>query len=196
MNLLAHALLAGDDDDVRFGSIIGDFVRGAIDPELPAGVRAGIALHRAVDAYTDAHPQVADARALFTPPLRRYAGILLDVWFDHLLAREWEGLVGGSLPAFSLSLQALLRQRSAHLPPRMRGFAAYVLRNDLPQRYQDREMIAHVFLGLSQRITRANPVAVALPAIVAHEAPIAARFEAFFPELRAYAAAALGGRAA
>lgn len=188
MNLLAHVLLAGDDDDdVRFGSAIGDFVRGAIDPALPAGVREGVALHRAVDAYTDAHPQVAAARALFVPPFRRYAGILLDVWFDHLLARDWERLVGSPLPAFSQSVQELLRGRPADLPPRMRGFAAYVLRNDLPQRYRERAMIAQVFLGLSQRIARANPIAVALPAIAAREAAIAERFEAFLPDLRAYA---------
>src|SRR6478609_8124795 len=111
MNLLAHALLAGGDDDVRFGSMIGDFVRGAIDPALPDGVRGGIALHRAVDAYTDAHAEVVAARALFEPPYRRYAGILLDVWFDHLLARDWPRHAAGSLHAFSREVQALLRQR-------------------------------------------------------------------------------------
>lgn len=193
MNLLAHALLAGGDDDVRFGSAIGDFVRGAIDPALPAGVRDGIALHRAVDAYTDAHPEVVAARRLFVPPLRRYAGILLDVWFDHLLARDWDRLVGGPpLAAFSQALQDQLRQRSAELPPRMRGFAAYVLRNDLPARYRERAMIARVFLGLSQRIARANPVAVAMPAISDREAAIGAHFEAFYPDLRAYAGQARG----
>jgi len=188
MNLLAHVLLAGEDPDLRFGSLIGDFVRGAIDPALPAGVRAGVALHRAVDAYTDAHPDVVAARRLFAPPLRRYAGIVLDVWFDHLLARDWARLGDGTLQGFSSSVQALLQERSGELPPRMRGFAAYLLRNDLPQRYRERPMIAQVFVGLSTRITRANPVAVALPAIAAREQAIDARFEAFLPDLRAYAA--------
>ena len=192
MNLLAHALLAGEDDDVRFGSAIGDFVRGTIDPALPRGVREGIALHRAVDAYTDAHPAVVAARALFVPPFRRYAGILLDVWFDHLLARDWERLVGGSLATYSQALQALLRQRAGALPPRMHGFAAYLLRNDLPAGYRERAMIAQVFLGLSQRLARANPIAVALPAIGEREAAIAAHFEAFYPDLRAYAERARG----
>ncbi len=194
MNLLAHALLAGDDDDVRFGSVIGDFVRGAIDPALPAGVREGIALHRAVDAYTDAHPEVVAARALFAPPFRRYAGILLDVWFDHLLARGWARAGDGSLAQFSGDVQDQLRRRSHELPARMRGFAAYVLRNDLPARYRERAMIAQVFFGLSQRIARANPVAIALPALVKHEDAIAAHFDAFFPDLRAHAARELGHR--
>jgi len=187
MNLLAHSLLAGDDDDVRFGSMIGDFVRGAIDPALPDGVRGGIALHRAVDAYTDAHAEVVAARALFEPPFRRYAGILLDVWFDHLLARDWSHHVDGSLDEFSREVRALLQRRAAQLPSRMHGFAAYLHRNDLPEAYRERAMIEDVLRGLSQRLSRNNPLAHALPVIDAHAAPIRRHFEAFFPDLRAHA---------
>ena len=60
-----------------------DFWRGAPDPAWPAALAAGVRLHRRVDVHTDAHPAVRAARALFVPPLRRYAGIALDVWFDH-----------------------------------------------------------------------------------------------------------------
>jgi len=187
MNLLAHALLAGDDDDVRFGSVIGDFVRGAIDPALPDGVRDGIALHRAVDAYTDAHAEVVAARMLFDAPYRRYAGILLDVWFDHLLARDWSRHAAGSLHSFSREVQALLRQRAAELPPRMRGFAAYTHRNDLPEAYRERAMIGDVLRGLSQRLSRENPLAQALPVIETQAEPIQRHFDRFFPALMAFA---------
>jgi acyl carrier protein phosphodiesterase len=187
MNLLAHALLAGDEVVVRFGNVIGDFVRCAIDPALPDGVREGIALHRLVDAYTDAHVEVVAARALFEPPYRRYAGILLDVWFDHLLARDWSRHADGSLQAFSREVQALLRRRSAELPSRMRGFAAYLHRNNLPEAYRERAMIGDVLHGLSQRLSRTNPLAHALPVIEARAAPIQQHFEAFFPDLRAHA---------
>ena len=187
MNLLAHALLAGDDDDVRFGSMIGDFVRGAIDPALPNGVRDGIALHRAVDAYTDVHAEVVAARTLFEPPHRRYAGIMLDVWFDHLLARDWTRHAAGSLQAFSREVQALLRQRANELPPRMRGFAAYLHHNDLPEAYRERAVIGDVLGGLSQRLSRENPLAQALPAIEARALPIRQHFDRFFPALIAFA---------
>lgn len=187
MNHLAHALLAAPDEDGMFGGLIADFVRGAVDPGLPHGVRAGIALHRAIDTYTDAHPQVVAARALFEPPYRRYAGILLDVWFDHLLARDWAHHADGSLPEFSHQVQALLRQRAAELPSRMHGFAAYLHRNDLPGAYRERAMIGNVLQGMSQRLARENPLARALPVIEAHAAPIQRHFEAFFPDLRAHA---------
>jgi acyl carrier protein phosphodiesterase len=183
MNHLAHALLAAPGDDRMLGSLVADFLRGGIDPSLPAGVREGIALHRSVDAWTDAHPEVVAARALFERPYRRYAGILVDIWFDHLLARDWPRHADGALPDFSRQVQALLLERAADLPPRMRGFAAYLHANDLPAAYARRTVIGSVFEGVSQRLSRANPVGSALPAIEAVAAPLQRHFEAFFPAL-------------
>jgi acyl carrier protein phosphodiesterase len=189
VNHLAHALLAAPDADLMVGSLIGDFVRGAIDPTLPAGVQAGVALHRAIDVYTDSHPEVVAARALIAPPLRRYAGVLLDIWFDHLLAREWATHGVGSLADFSSDVRALLDARPALLPERMRGFVAYMRTNDLPAAYRDTAMIGRVLHGVSQRFSRENPVAGALPVLLSLDVPLTRHFDAFFPDLKAFAAA-------
>ena len=170
------------------GSLVADFLRGSIDPALPAGVREGIALHRSVDAWTDAHPQVVAARGLFEPPYRRYAGILVDIWFDHLLASDWPRHAAGELPDFSRQVQALLRDRAADLPPRMHGFARYLLATELPAAYARKTVIGSVFEGVSQRLSRANPVGSALPAIEDVAVPLQRHFEAFFPALVQHAA--------
>jgi acyl carrier protein phosphodiesterase len=188
MNLLAHALLASPDAELMLGSLIGDFVRGRIDPVLPPNVGAGIALHRAIDAYTDAHAEVAAARALFAPPFRRYAGILLDVWFDHLLARQWARFGEDDLDAFSDRVRDLLAINAALVPERMRGFVAYLDANDLPAAYRDTAVIGNALRGMSRRLERANPLGEALPVLVALHAPLQECFEAFFPELRNFAA--------
>jgi acyl carrier protein phosphodiesterase len=187
MNLLAHALLASPDAEVMLGSLIGDFVRGRIDPALPPKVRAGIALHRAVDAYTDAHADVAAARALFVPPFRRYAGILLDVWFDHLLARQWARFGEDDLDDFSDRVRGLLAVDAGLVPERMRGFVAYLEANRLPAAYRDVAMIGQALRGMSRRLKRANPLGEALPVLVALHAPLQQRFDAFFPALRNFA---------
>src|SRR3982751_4465764 len=154
MNLLAHALLASPDAEVMLGSLIGDFVRGRIDPVLPPKVRAGIALHRAIDAYTDSHADVAAARRLFAPPFRRYAGILLDVWFDHLLARQWARFGEDDLDDFSDRVRALLDANVELVPERMRAFAAYLRANDLPAAYRHTAIIGNVLHGMSRRLSR------------------------------------------
>ncbi|HKE46910.1 MAG TPA: ACP phosphodiesterase [Rhodanobacteraceae bacterium] len=188
MNLLAHALLAGPDADLLLGSLIGDFVRGRIDPALPPGVRAGVALHRAIDAYTDAHPEITAARTLFAPPFRRYAGILLDMWFDHLLARQWSRYGEGDLDEFSDNVRALLAASAPRVPERMRGFVAYLEAHGLPAAYRHTTVIGDALRGMSHRLSRPNPLAEALPVLVALHAPLQERFDAFFPELGNFAA--------
>lgn len=188
MNVLAHALLASPDAELMLGSVIGDFVRGRIDPALPPNVGAGIALHRTIDAYTDSHPDVAAARALFAPPFRRYAGILLDVWFDHLLARQWARFGEGDLDAFSDRVRDLLAINAALVPGRMRGFVAYLEANRLPAGYRDTAMIGQALRGMARRLTRENPLGEALPVLVALHAPLQRCFEAFLPDLRNFAA--------
>ena len=187
MNYLAHALLAGDDDALRLGGMLGDFVHGQPDPATyPARVISGIRLHRAIDVYTDAHPQVLSAKACLPSPYRRYAGILLDMWFDHCLARGFTHWSDQPLAEYSLALRDLLRRRDDLLTPALRRFRTYMEANDLPAGYADRATLAHALVGIGQRLSRANPLDTALPVLLAHGDELQRRFEEFFPQLRGF----------
>lgn len=183
MNYLAHALLAGDDPDLEVGGILGDFVRGRPDPALPPRLRAGIVLHRSVDSYTDRHAQVRAARARFDPPWRRYAGILLDVWFDHCLARDFASWSTLPLDEFSLRLRRRLQAREPWLPPALRRFAAYMQAHDLPAGYADADQVEQALAGIGRRLKRPNPLAQALPVLRDKDALLQQHFAAFFPDL-------------
>ena len=187
MNHLAHALLAGDDDALRLGGMLGDFVRGAPEAAWPADVATGIRLHRAIDAFTDSHPQVLAAKARLAPPYRRYAGILLDMWFDHLLARDFGRWSGQPLNGFSEDLQRLLREHEARLPPGLARFLRYMQVNGLPAGYARPDVVAQALTGIGQRLRRDNPLAEALPVLQAQERALGEHFEVFFPELREFA---------
>ena len=187
MNHLAHTLLAGDDELLQLGGLMGDFVHGQPDPDLPAGLVAGIRLHRAIDVYTDSHPEVAAARSLLPAPFRRYGGILLDMWFDHLLARQWSRFGEDDLDAFSDRVRDLLAINEDLVPERMRGFVGYLDANRLPAAYREVSVIGNALRGMSRRLKRANPLGDALPALVARHAPLQACFDAFFPALRNFA---------
>lgn len=187
MNHLAHVLLAGDDELLRLGGLMGDFVRGTPDPALPPRLVDGIRLHRAIDVFTDNHPDVVAARALFAPPYRRYASILLDMWFDHCLARDFARWSGVLLEAFSDDVRALLHRHDALLPDDLRRFRAYMDAHDLPAGYADRAEIGRALAGIGRRLRRTNPLDTALPVLLALEAPLQACFLRFFKELRDFA---------
>jgi acyl carrier protein phosphodiesterase len=187
MNHLAHALLAGDDADCMLGSLLGDFVHGRVPEGLRNGVELGIRLHRAIDVFTDAHPVVVALRGRFVAPFRRYAGILLDVWFDHLLARDFPRWSTAPLAAFSDRVLALLQRRREELPPPMQGFVVYMRRNGLPAAYADSSVIGRALAGVGTRLSRANPLHEALPVLQALDTELQAGFDEFFPHLVGYA---------
>jgi acyl carrier protein phosphodiesterase len=187
VNILAHAFLGGANDDLRLGGMMGDFVRGVPDPSLPEAVRRGIVLHRAVDTFTDRHPLVVQARGWFHAPFRRYAGILLDMWFDHCLARDFAAWSDIPLDEYSDGVHQLLRQRHALIPERMRGFITYMEREGLPAAYADRDTLGRAFVGMSHRLSRENPLAEAMPVLLALEEELWRCFRGFFPDLLAFA---------
>ena len=186
MNHLAHALLAGADADLLLGSLLGDFWRGAPDPVWPDGVRAGVLLHRKIDVYTDSHPVVADARSLFEAPWRRYAGILLDVYFDHALARAWPA-DAEPLERLSARVAALLERNAGWLPADLNRFAGYFRANDLFAAYADPRMIERVLGGISRRLRHPNLLGEAGPALWERGQELDAAFARFFPQLQAHA---------
>jgi acyl carrier protein phosphodiesterase len=144
--------------------------------------------HRAIDHYTDAHPEVAAARNLFEPPLRRYAGIVLDVWFDHLLVRDWPRCCKDEpLAGFSRRWLALLDTHAAELPESLRAFLAWMHAHDLPSAYGDEATLDVVFHALARRLSRPSPIGDALPALRDRAATLQRHFDAFFPELVVHA---------
>ena len=188
MNHLAHVLLAGSRPLARVGAMLGDFWRGAPDPSWPPDVEAGVRIHRKIDVYTDSHPVVAEARGLFEPPLRRYAGILLDVHFDHVLARDWPAHAGEPLAELSTGVITQLAAHAEWLPADLNRFAGYMQRHGLFAAYAQRAVIAQVLGGIGARLRHANPLAAAAPVLWRHADALEQAFARFFPDLRAESA--------
>lgn len=89
MNYLAHLALSHDNSDVMLGNFIGDFVKGSKYSSYSPMVRTGILLHRKIDSYTDSHPIVKESAALLKDIYGRYSGIIVDMFYDHFLAVNW-----------------------------------------------------------------------------------------------------------
>jgi len=187
MNHLAHVLLSGTNADARLGAMLGDFWHGAPDPTWPPLVRAGVLLHRKIDVYTDSHPVVTEAKRLFEPPLRRFAGILTDVYFDHVLARRWTQYADESLAELSAGTLAQLEANAAWLPPGLTRFAHYMRAHGLFGAYAERATIEHVLAGIGARLRHANPLHEAGPMVWEHAATLDAAFATFLPQLKEYA---------
>ena len=184
MNYLAHAWLARHSDDAILGALLGDFVFGqSVLQDWRPSVRMEIVRHRRIDRYTDDHPAVVEARALFGG-LRRYAGIVLDVYFDHRLARDWAHWDDAPLGDFTARVYRVLREHRDELPPRLHAIAPRMAAHDWLSSYRERGNVDGAVRGIATRLSRNGDKLVAcLDLLRAHETRVDAAFDAFFPDL-------------
>jgi acyl carrier protein phosphodiesterase len=123
VNFLAHFQLAWPDELLVAGGLEGDFHRGILRGERPLGFEAGIKLHRAIDAYTDQHPAVTALKSDFPAGLRRYAGILIDLAFDHFLTLHWGRYSELALADFNYQVYRILALHRPLLSPGAQAMA-------------------------------------------------------------------------
>ncbi len=184
MNYLAHLYLGDRGPECLAGSLLGDFVKGRLTEEYPAEIRLGILLHRKIDAYTDAHPVVAECRQWIGTANRRYAGVVVDIAFDHFLSREWDRYSAERLPVFTARVYETLGGRLEEYPDRMRQLVRTMIDTDRLGSYSE---LSGVTAAL-ERLSRWVPGGAALPEAVEdlqrNYQPFAAAFERFFPDLQ------------
>lgn len=189
MNFLAHALLAGEKDDDRVGGLLGDFVKGHLPAGLPPDLASGVALHRAIDSYADRHPAFLASRARVSAGRRRVSGVLVDLFYDHLLARDWAEHGSGTLELFTTRLYAVLPGYSAVLPEKAREIADLMSTYDWLCGYRNVAAVGQAIDRMSiYRIRRANPLAGGIEEFLADEAGFEADFREFLPDAIVFAA--------
>ncbi len=189
MNHLAHLLLAPPTPLARLGCLLGDFTRGHDLDRLPAEVRRGIDHHRAVDRFTDAHPVFRRSRARIRGSLQRFSAVLVDVFYDHFLVRDWTVFgPGGALTEFTAECYALLHQHESLLPERLRRALPRMIANDWLGACADLDGVGEVLRRIAARLRRPVPLALGQDALRANHRGFAGDFAAFFPDLTAFAA--------
>ena len=193
MNFLAHLHLAAPDPELMLGGIVADFARNPEVAALPAGVQRGVRLHRLIDGFTDRHPVVQRSITRVSARLGWFAGIVIDIYYDHILAREWSRYATEPLRAFADRAYATLEALVPQAPPDGQWFLRRLIDRDYLVGYSTVEGITRALDRVSRRIAERIPKRAiwlpdAMPDLAAAHDELAADFHEFYPELIAFAA--------
>ena len=183
MNYLAHLLLAGPTEAWRLGALLGDFMVGHPLATFPPTVQEGIRLHREIDRFTDAHPVFRRSRSRLDPGLCRFSGVIVDVFYDHFLARGWDAWCEQPLTGFAAEVYGMLERRLPELPPRMQEVVPFMIREDWLTSYRETQHVGRALRGMSRRLKRENPLGEAIGELHAHYPELQSDFDAFFPDV-------------
>jgi acyl carrier protein phosphodiesterase len=189
MNWLAHIFLSDDDVEYRLGNVIADWVKGEARLRFPAGIQRGFACHREIDLYTDRHPVFERSRRRIQPPFGRYAAVLIDVFYDHFLARDWDAYCPVPLRAWTAEVYRQFESYPGPLDEGIRQGLHYMAADDWLGSYASERGIAVILGRMSRRLSRPNRLGDAASELSANYDGLRADFHDFFPQLQAHIAA-------
>jgi acyl carrier protein phosphodiesterase len=186
MNYLGHLYLSPAQEDALLGSLMGDFVKGPIGNQYPPAIARAIQLHRRLDSFTDAHPIVALSKSRVSAERRRYAGIMIDMFYDHFLALHWSDFHDDPLETFTAKVYEILERRHGELPQRLQTVAPSMRRWDWFGSYVEVDSILGALNRIAQRLRRDNPLHSAGNELLDHYSELEADFRRFLPDARRF----------
>lgn len=166
MNYLAHLALVPSSDEarsdaLRIGNLLGDFIKGtesSLRLQLPSDLVDGIMLHRAIDKFTDAHPAFLKSKQLLDPERRRYAGVVVDIIYDHFLSLHWENYHEEPLKLFIPRIYNILDDKKEWQLGKLKEAFPIMKSQNWLASYGTREGIKETFRRVSQRGKYTAPI--------------------------------------
>lgn len=186
MNFLAHLVLAEATAESRLGNLMGDFCQGLDLSRLPDAVQAGIWRHRAVDRFTDAAVEVQQAKTLFSKARRRFAPVIIDVLFDHLLLKHWHELEARDFTVLCHDIYQQLWQQRALMPPAMQVTVFSIVQQDWFGSYRQLDNIGLALDRIASRIRFDNQFTGSIEEIRQHLPELETLFMQFYPRLQTH----------
>lgn len=191
MNYLAHLYLSGDDPRLLVGNFIGDYVKGNRFTRYSGSMQTGILLHRHIDTFTDKHPVFRQSSALFKEGYRRYAGVVCDIVYDHLLAVNWADYSDTDLHSFVNRSHRILMRHYFGLPGKVKQFLPFLIKSRRLETYQYLEGIEKTLRIMSSHSSLPDETAFAMKNITNHYDELQQQFSEFMPEIIVFSKAFL-----
>jgi acyl carrier protein phosphodiesterase len=181
MNFLAHTYLSGCNEEIIVGNFMGDYVKGKNYNSYPDLVRKGILIHRDIDTYTDMHPITRRSKLRIVSRYHKYAGIIIDIFYDHFLASMWDDFSSLPLQDFVSRTYDLLKRNYKVLPEAIKRWFPTFLENNWMMAYQTVDGIELVLERMAANTSLPNHAGYAVEVLSDRYSSFKSDFLEFFP---------------
>ena len=183
MNYLAHFALAYPNAGLVVGNFIGDHVRNKDLPAFTEAIQVGVAMHRSIDSFTDKHAVTIALRQLLFSKHRHLARVLMDVFYDHFLAKHFDAYNDMLLSAFIANVQPILQKHESVLPRTAQRYLVGMVSQDWLSKYQTQEGIADILQKMAHR-SGLTELADGAKSLAIHYDTLQEGFSRFYPDLQ------------
>lgn len=187
MNYLAHMYLSCSDEDLIVGNMLVDMMNVKRLRELPIQYHKGFELHRLIDSYTDEHPMVKDAVLKLRVNHRKYAPVVIDIFYDYVLSLEWERYSGENIQDFCNNIYGVIKKHLHNLPEDIVGRLNKMITSNFLMTCSSPEAIRGVFNIIDGRARFTNSFSMATDDLLEDYEYYRDNFYKFFPNMIAQA---------
>src|SRR6478609_6401344 len=185
MNFLAHLYLSGDNTPIMLGNFIGDFIKGKnLAEKVGPDMAKGIELHREIDFFTDQHPVVTASKKRLRPKYRHYSGVIVDVFYDHFLAKNWNTYHSQLLPDYAEHVYDVIQKNASLLPDRVNQMMPYMIRGNWLVNYAKVDGIHRALSGMARRTPYESKMDESVADLQENYDEFQNEFTEFFPVLQ------------
>ncbi|HLO87618.1 MAG TPA: ACP phosphodiesterase [Nostocaceae cyanobacterium] len=190
MNWLAHLFLSEPDVEMRLGNLLADTVKGSARHDLNPQIQRGIKCHQIIDQFTDNHTIVQRSKQRLYPEYRRFSGVIVDVFYDHFLAKNWSSYTNMTLDDFTTEIYTSFQDYQGQIPYITRQFITRVVDEDWLGAYRQIAGVENTLIRISKRLTRRMNrhfmLHLAVSELTKQYQDFDQDFQEFFPELILY----------
>lgn len=183
MNFLAHFFLSSESPSLIVGNFLGDFIKGKKYQQFPQKIVQGIQLHREIDAYTDKHPVFLQSKHRLVPEYGHYAGVIVDMFYDHLLAANWQQYSRQNLNVFAAYVYQQLQAHQDLFPEKAAYILPYMVKHNWLVSYAGIEGIHRALEGISRRTRFTSGMERATESLRRDYTAFHQEFQTFFPQI-------------
>lgn len=188
MNFLAHIYLSGNDTLIKLGNFMADGIKGKQYKNYRPQLQKGILLHRSIDSFTDSHPIVKQSTKRLHPKYSHYSGVIVDILYDHFLAKNWKKYNKIPLPQYVEDFYDLLDEHYDILTPSIQRMVPHMIADNWLLSYAEISGIATVLYNMNRRTRNRSGMDRAVEDLQEHYEEFEQEFTIFFEELRAFSA--------
>lgn len=187
MNYLAHFYLSEGSENLILGNLLADSMNGSIDSPkysvFSQEIIHGIRLHREIDFYTDNHPIVRQSIHRLQSKHHKYSGVIVDMFYDHLLARNWGKFSSEPLELYSARVYNIFEVNKNIIPFKMNRLVHSMSSKDWLSNYRFEENLNWAFKGLAQRAKFESNMENAMEDLLENYGDFLNEFLTFFPQI-------------
>jgi len=184
MNFLAHIYLSGENDLIKIGNFMADGIRGKHFEHFPSDVQKGILLHRFIDTYTDSHDIFRKSTKRLHERYHHYAGVIVDIVYDHFLAKNWSNYSDEKLESFISRFYNSLHDNYEILTEKTQDLMPYMIGRNWLLSYRTVDGIHQILTQMDRRSKNISQMQYAVEELREFYDEFEEEFTLFFEEIK------------